>query len=106
MIKNIYLILILFSSAAPFQALAAIGRPPHNFKDFTDTIIDIVNMIIPVLVTLALIGFLWGMAQTILHSDSEEARKNGRKVAVYGILALFVMLSLWGILQMAYNTFF
>jgi len=106
MIKNIHTIIILLFAIAPFQVLAAVGQAPASFEAFTGTIIQIVNMVIPIFVTLALIGFLWGMAQTILHADSPDARKQGRNIAVYGIIALFVMLSLWGILRAAQNTFF
>lgn len=106
MIKRIHTIIILLFATAPLQVFAGIGSPPSDFKAFTDTIIQIVNLIIPIFVALALIGFLWGISQTILHADSPEARKKGRDIAVYGIIALFVMLSLWGLLRAAQNTFF
>ena len=54
-------------------------------------------IVIPIIMTLALLYFLWGLAQYILGAGDEEKRKAGRDMMIYGIIALFVMAAVWGL---------
>jgi len=57
----------------------------------------VVNTLIPVIFALALLLFFWGVAKFILQSGDPEARKEGKQIMIWGIVALFVMTSIWGI---------
>ena len=59
----------------------------------------VIRLLIPVVAGLALLYFFWGLAKFILHSDNEEAIKEGKKVMMWGIVALFVLVSIWGIIR-------
>ena len=59
----------------------------------------LIRILIPIVAGLALLYFFWGLAKFILHSDSDEARAEGKKVMMWGIVALFVLVSIWGIIQ-------
>ena len=54
------------------------------------------NAIIPVLVALGVVYFVWGVVQYVIQ-DSEEAKKKGRDHMIYGIIGLAVIVSLWGL---------
>ena len=45
------------------------------------------------------------MAKFILAAGSEEGRKEGRNIMIWGIIALFVIVSVWGLVQVLNNTF-
>lgn len=60
---------------------------------------DLVRIAIPVLVGVALLVFFWGLVRFIFRAGNEEERKKGRQVMLWGIVALFVMVSIWGIVQ-------
>lgn len=77
----------------------------RNFSEFVTIIIGILNLVVPLVFGIAVIGFLWGGAHLILHADSEEQRTKGRSLLVWGIIALFVMVSVWGILGILINSF-
>lgn len=65
----------------------------------------IVNPLIFLLFGVALVVFLWGVAQFIINADSSEGRKLGRDRIIYGIIGMFIMVSVYGILSIITHTF-
>lgn len=59
---------------------------------------DIIQTLTLLAAAAALLVFFWGLAKFILAvGGDEEAVKQGRTLMIWGILALFVMTSIWGI---------
>lgn len=57
---------------------------------------DIVNdTLIPLAFLCALLFFFWGVAQYIRNAG--EAKDEAKKVMTWGVIALFVMSSVWGL---------
>ncbi len=75
----------------PVFALAAVGSRPRTLVDLIGQFVEILRALIPLLFGVALIGFLWGVAQFILHADNEEKRREGKKIMIWGIIGLFAM---------------
>ena len=70
------------------------------------TILRIINgIVIPLIIGLAVVYFLWGIATYILSSGDEEKKTEGRSKMIYGIVALAVMVSVWGLVRVVQNTF-
>lgn len=69
-----------------------------GIKDLINALSGLIDTLIAILVALALAVFIWGLVKFIwrLGGDEEEV-KEGKKLMVWGIVALFVMLSVWGI---------
>lgn len=65
----------------------------------------LVKTILPFLVTLAVVGFIWGVIQYFLNPDNEEKRKAGKSFIIWGLIALFVIVSVWGLVGIFANTF-
>ena len=65
---------------------------------------QILNSIIPVLVALGVVYFVWGVVQYMIGGD-EEAKKKGRSRIIYGIIGLAVIVSVWGFVNIIVNTF-
>ena len=78
-------------------ALAAGGSDASSFVQ--NLAKEIVNPIILFLVSLAMLVFLWGMAEYIRGADSVEARNTGRVHMLWGIIGLFIMVSAYTILN-------
>ena len=57
------------------------------------------------MVALALVGFLWGAARYVLFADDAAKRKEGSTFMLYGIIALFVIISVWGLVEILGATF-
>lgn len=94
----------------PFTLLlifpAAAYAAPATLKALFDLISGLVNFAIPVLVALALLVFFWGVSKLILYADNEQKRREGINTIIWGLVALFVIVSVWGIVFLFTQTFF
>ncbi len=59
--------------------------------------------VVPLIFSLAFLVFLWGVFKLMTASDV-KGKQEGQKVIWWGILGLFVMVSLWGILKILGTT--
>ena len=64
------------------------------------------NQLIEILFIVATLAFLWGVIQYVLASGEEKKLAEGKKYIIYGLIGLFVMLSMWGIVTAVKNTLF
>jgi ABC-type thiamin/hydroxymethylpyrimidine transport system permease subunit len=65
---------------------------------------QILNSVIPVLIALGVVYFVWGVVQYVIASD-EEAKKTGRNRIIYGIIGLAVIVAMWGLVGILTRTF-
>lgn len=79
--------------------MVAFAQTPNNLISLIAFAGDVLNRIIPVLIAFALVVFFWGLIQYI------RTHKNGRDTMIAGLVGLFIMVSVWGILRLAQNTF-
>ncbi len=76
---------------------------PRTFGDIVDMFLDLVLLIIPIIASLALLAFFWGLVKFISNAGDEKAIGDGKSLMKWGLVALFVMVSIWGILRLAYG---
>lgn len=77
-----------------------------TITDIIFFMINLINQAVVLVVALALLLFFWGVANFIFNADNEDKRTEGKKVMMWGIIALFVMLFVWQIVNILANTFF
>jgi len=65
----------------------------------------VLNPIIVLLFAVALLVFAWGILLLIAQAGNEEQRKKGKQALEWGFKGLFVMISVYGILNIVLNTF-
>jgi|SRR3989344_362310 len=107
------LALILFVSI-PLSANAftcpgsvAPGTTPSDFDDLACLLIyDIINPLTYVLMMIALLVFFWGIMKVIYAAGDAKKIEEGKKFILWSIIALFVMVSVWGILNFVYSDLF
>jgi uncharacterized membrane protein len=91
-----------------FSAVLAVVAPALVFAADAFSIITKVNqilsLIIPVLITLAVVYFIWGVIQYTVSSDDEK-KKKARGAIIQGLIGLFVIVAFWGIVGLITNTF-
>lgn len=85
---------------------AVLFAAPATLKDLFLLIAGLFNAIIPVLAAFALLVFFWGVSKLILYSDNEQKRREGINTIVWGLVALFVIVSIWGLVFVFTQTFF
>ena len=76
-----------------------------NLQGVLEIFGDLINLATPIVVALALLFFFWGLATYILNANDEKARKEARAKMIYGLIALFLMVSVWGIINVIRDTF-
>lgn len=71
------------------------------------SIIDFINStLIPFIWAIAFIVFIYGVFQYFIAGGAnEEKRDQGKQLVVWGIIAFFVMSSVWGIVNLFKGTF-
>jgi len=92
-----------------FSLLGMFALPAVAFAQTVQSVLsvfkDILNALIPILITAALVAFFYGLAKYILSSSDTEGKVGARKIMVAGLVSLFIMVSIWGIIQLFANTF-
>lgn len=69
-------------------------------------IIGSINVVIPVLITIALVFFLWGILRYVYKVGNAHSKESDRQIFLWGLLALFCMVSVWGIVSVLCLQFF
>lgn len=91
-------LLFLTPSVAAAQAAAA---PAQGIVPYLTSFLTFLNgTVVPLLLALAFLFFIWqAVRYFILESADEEGRKKARSLALWGILAFVLMISIWGIVN-------
>ena len=76
---------------------------------FTEKIITpidgLLRMILPIIISLAVLYFVWGLAKYIKDSSNEGINEEAKSIMVWGVIVIFVMVSMWGLVRILTLTF-
>ncbi len=64
----------------------------------------ILNPVIVGMFALAVLLFIYGVFKYVKNSDSDDERATGRRHMIWGIVGMFIMISVFGIIQVILNT--
>ena len=79
---------------------------PSNFKELSGIFVDLIRTALPVITGFATLVFFWGLAKFIFRlGGDEKAVEDGKKLMLWGLIALFILLSFMGILAFLYRDF-
>ena len=84
---SLFITLPIFASAQLHLTESLLG----NAKNI------VTNTLVPLVFILALLFFFWGVARYIWSAGSSD-KDEGKKIMFWGVVALFVMSSVWGII--------
>jgi hypothetical protein len=90
--KNLFIPLAAF--LLPLVSSAAFG----GIQNFITDIGTMVRSLTVLMAGIALLVFFWGLVKFIMKAGDEAALEEGRRLMMWGIIALFVMVSVWGII--------
>lgn len=79
----------------------------RNAQDLGNTFIDLINNVaVPLLMAFAFLVFIWGVFQYFIAGGAdEEKRSEGQKKILFGIIGFFLMVAVWGLVNILVNTF-
>lgn len=79
---------------------------PKTFQELIGLVIDFANLLVPVLMGIAVLLYFWNISKTLFGIEgSSDNREKMREAIVWGLGILFVMVSVWGILNILKQTF-
>ena len=96
--------------ALPALAMAAIQGSGTTARSTTiaDIMNDIKNLLdlaVPIMITICLLYFIYGLSQFILSSESDDSRTEGRNRMIHGVVALFAIVAVWGLVGVVARSF-
>ncbi len=65
----------------------------------------ILNPLIMLMFAVAFVIFIYGLIEFLSNSENEELRTKGRQHMLWGVIGMFIMLSVFGIMSLLINTF-
>lgn len=97
--KKYFLIISAFLISLPSWVFAkTVG------EYITDIAKWIAGSVIPILIIIAVIIFIIGVIRFVMLAGNEQERASGRLFIIRGLIGLFVILAIWGILAVFGNT--
>jgi uncharacterized membrane protein len=86
--------------------MAAAGSATDVLNGFlAKVVVQIVNPIIYLLSSLALVLFLWGVFEFVRNAGDSEKRAQGQRAIVWGLVGLVVIFGAYGIINIATGAF-
>lgn len=104
--KKIYIYILSFLISS--QTLLA-GAGEAKFKQGVNSFVNKINdiflkPILTLLVALSVIYFVWGLAVFISRTNEDTERQKARQHMLWGIIGLFIIFSVWGIMNIIMDT--
>lgn len=84
--------------------LSAFAQQLNNFDDLTGKATNIGNVVVVLLISFSVIWIVVNVVRYLI-AGGEEDRKKGGMAILWGVVGLFVILSIWGLVAILKNTF-
>lgn len=83
-----------------------IGGPTTGGSIMGPGILGYISAFVPFALTLSVLFFLWGLARFVYNSGDEKSHEEGRQVMIWGVIAIFILVSIWGIARIILDAFY
>lgn len=92
--------------AAFLTPAVAFAAAPRTFNELANLLVTILDYGAGILVVLAIVIYFYSVSTGIYKARTGEATTKLRTTILWGILVIFVMVSIWGIIEVLQNTIF
>ncbi len=89
---------------SPLVALAQGYAPNQGIMGLFSFAGVILNRLVPLLIGLAVVWFIWNVILYVM-SGNEEKKKAAKSGMLWGIIGIFIMVSVWGLVAILQATF-
>ncbi len=91
---------ISIASVGLFTPVFAFAASTQGIEKLLNDVHRVISLVIPVLIALGVVGFMWGIVLYLFGKNKDE----GKQMMLWGIIALFVMTSVWGLVNILRTT--
>lgn len=102
--KFIYAVAVFALPVVTFAQPSQIIESREGLFGVAELIKTILGWLVPILISAAMVMFLWGVLMYVIKSDP-ESKETARHTMIYGIIGLAVMVSVWGLVRVLTETF-
>ncbi len=81
----------------------ALAQGAQDLNGIIDTSSTAVGKLTTLLVAIAMLMFIWGIVKYVIAGD-EEAKAKGRQMMIWGVVGLFAIVAVWGLVKFIANT--
>ena len=101
------LALVPFISFAQVTQTRGSAQAINTLDDLAGQVLVFINgTLVPLVFAIAFLVFIWGLFRYLIAKGADdESRKSGKNLMLWGLIAFFVMVSVWGIVNIAVGTF-
>jgi len=107
MFRILFQVLSFLGLLVPYISFAQPTEPligPLQASSLLALIATYIIDLVPIIIGLAVLLFIWGVIGYIRNADNEKERTNARRFIVFGLIAIFVMVSVWGLVNIILNS--
>jgi hypothetical protein len=96
---------VIYGALSFMPALAFAQTAPNltNLDAIVAFFSRTVRALIPIIFGLAIVYFFWGLIQYIRSAGDPKAAANGKSIMIYGVIAIAVMISIYGLVAWLQN---
>ncbi|MBN2094021.1 MAG: hypothetical protein JW740_01470 [Candidatus Zambryskibacteria bacterium] len=80
-------------------------KASEGLRGLIEFLTDIGLRVIPFLAAVAFLVFVWGIAKFIRAAGSEKEIKDSKNLIIWGVIGIFIMVSIWGIIAFLSSEF-
>lgn len=94
----------------PVLLLGVLGVPhlafaQQDFKSIVGSVTEFLLSLVPILSSLALLFFFWGLVQYVFQAGNQQAVEQSRQRMLWGIVGLFVIATIWALVTLVGGSF-
>ena len=98
---------IIFTSAVLLPHIVFAAPAENTFAGVLQYLARVLeSVILPLLIGFTVVFFLWGLLKYVGSGADEKTREEGKNVMVYGVVSLFVIVSVWGLINFLVSSIF
>ncbi|MEN9912983.1 MAG: hypothetical protein RLY66_391 [Candidatus Parcubacteria bacterium] len=95
----------IIAALVSFLPSVAFAQAITDVNTLTYKLTNLGNTFIQILIAFAVIWIIFNVVRFIMSGNSEDKRKEYQGGIIWGIVGLFVILSIWGLVRILSNTF-
>lgn len=78
-----------------------------SFKEVVQNILDLINVLVPLVIAITFAVVMWKVIDAwVIHSDDPGKRSDGQMAVIVGVVAVVVMLLVWGLVDIVASSVF
>lgn len=101
MIRKVkYIVVGMLAPAMFVLPLVALAQTQQNgLSRLVFQVSALIQSVIPIIIGLSILMFLWGIFKFFFLANDDAGRTDGKKFIIWGLIALVVMVSIWGLVN-------